>query len=495
MKYKWWGISSVIIAVILCVVMSSLVLESEDRGRVHQHLEAQPKQSCEAHQNGEFCSHLPIVVIKTDGKEIPGNTFGVQDRFGELLATTTLEGEKMQKASIMVYDNANENNHLTDEPAIKTDILIRVRGHASREFEKKPYLIKFVDENGLDNELSVMGMEAHSEWALNGPYLDKSLVRNYMFYNLAGDLMDYAPNVRYCELFVDNDYRGIYLMLETISNGNDCRLDLIVNEKDNKLVGYLCKLDRVTEEDVASVRGIYPLSERTNYTPSDMSLRYPGKNSLTPELAKEIELEISRFDKVVTSYDYDSNNYGYQHYVEMNNIVDYFIINEFTKNMDAGRYSTYIYKRPGEKYKFCVWDFNNACDNFPEDVTGYEDFSVHAKPYFIAFCRDERFTETVIERYKALRQTYLSDEYLSNYIDQTVAFLGAAVDRNSQRWSSYITSSALVPYERNTYSQAEAVLKLKDWLFNRGQWLDDNIETLLQYSAESKVKKYNEVTE
>ena len=43
-------------------------------------------------------------------------------------------------------------------------------------------------------------MDPHHEWVLHGPFLDKTLIRNYMWYNIAGEIMDYAPNVRFCEV-------------------------------------------------------------------------------------------------------------------------------------------------------------------------------------------------------------------------------------------------------------------------------------------------------
>ena len=69
-------------------------------------------------------------------------------------------------------------------------------------------------------------MDAHYEWALHGPYLDKSLIRNYMWYNIAGEIMDYAPNVRFCEVVLNGEYKGLYVMTETITNGTDCRVNI-----------------------------------------------------------------------------------------------------------------------------------------------------------------------------------------------------------------------------------------------------------------------------
>jgi hypothetical protein len=62
-----------------------------------------------------------------------------------------------------------------------------------------------------------MGMPAHDEWALYGPFLDKTLLRNYLGMNISAEVMGYAPNVRFCECFLDGRYQGVYLFMETVA--------------------------------------------------------------------------------------------------------------------------------------------------------------------------------------------------------------------------------------------------------------------------------------
>ena len=57
---------------------------------------------------------------------------------------------------------------------------IHVRGNSSRSFDKSNFAIRLIDENEKNNPQSIMGMDAHHEWVLHGPYLDKTLMRNYM---------------------------------------------------------------------------------------------------------------------------------------------------------------------------------------------------------------------------------------------------------------------------------------------------------------------------
>lgn len=491
MKYKLLG--GAMAALILVCALAASALEAEEGPiRIHQHLSARdPDAGCSC-DGAELCTHLPLVIIDTGGQELPGAPNGEEDYYGEELYTTAEDGTDFINVQVTVIDNQAGNNHPSDTPDFTTASQFRIRGHASRHFEKSPYLLKFIDEDGEDNPISVMGMGAHNEWVLNGPYLDKSLIRNYLCYNLAGEIMEYAPNVRYCELIVDGDYRGLYLMLESITSGDDCRLNLRSNVRDSSITGYLLRLDRTVEEEVGSTRDIYTYMERMIFVRDDEAIRYPGKNRLTEELAREIELEYSAFEKALYSYDYDTEEYGYWNYIDVDNFVDYFIINEFTRNVDSGRYSTYLYKELGEKYKLCVWDFNNAMDNFPDDEITTENFALSDRVWYDMLFRDEEFAERVIERYWELRRTVFSDEYLNRYIDETLEWLGPAIDRNTERWRESIEEwEPLTPEERNVYSQEEAVDQVRHWLHERGEWLDENIQALQARAHPSRNHAYN----
>ena len=190
---------------IFCALAASALEAGEGPNRVHQHLEEPGYTPCTDHGDEIFCTHLPVVTIDTRGQEIPGVITGKTDAYGETINTMAPDGRDVIDADLCIIDNEEGNNHLSDIPAVETVTEIRIRGHASRAFEKSPYRLNFVDEDGLDRDIAVMGMGAHSDWVLYGPYLDKSLVRNYMWYNISGEIMEWAPNVRYCELFVGGE--------------------------------------------------------------------------------------------------------------------------------------------------------------------------------------------------------------------------------------------------------------------------------------------------
>lgn len=491
MKYRVIGTLAAVL-MLLTVLLTSAWSDEGPANRVHQHLTArQPDAGCDC-DGSELCTHLPLVLIDTGGQEIPGKVTGQTDDFGETINTLAADGRDVIDVSFVIVDNQTRNNHPSDEATLTTTAQIRVRGHSSRLFEKSPYQLDFVDEDGEAAPAAVMGMPAHSEWVLYGPYLDKSLVRNYMWYNIAGEVMEWAPNVRYCELILNGEYRGLYLMVETITDGEDCRLNLSTTEQNVKTTGYLLRGDRTTQEDLGGQRDIYTYLERMLTLQTDILIKYPGRSSLTQELRQEIELDYAAFEKALYSYDYDTDDYGYWNYIDVDNFVDYFLINEFSLNVDAGRYSTYIYKDLSGKFRLAVWDFNNACDNFPADPLTPDQINMVSHTWFFMLCKSEDFVERLLDRYDELRASVLNETYLLNYIDETLAYLGPAVERNNQRWNDAMTQwEPLTPVERNLHSHEEAVDQLKEWLYERGIWLDENIHTIRQNCHPSRTKVYD----
>ncbi|MBQ6803467.1 MAG: CotH kinase family protein [Clostridia bacterium] len=512
MKYKIIGILACLM--ILTASLLAPLLPGSVSDRYHQHLEAHEKQPC-SHDADTFCTHLPLVLIETGGAEIPGKAILGPDG-SSLGYTQTADGQDQISAQITIIDQADVNNHPADLATLQSEMLINVRGRSSRAFDKSNYAIRLVDENGENNKLPLLGMDAHHEWALHGPYIDKTLIRNYMWYNIAGEFMDYSPNVRFCEVMLNGEYMGLYVMTETVTAGDDgARLSLSVNEKNNHYSGYLVELVGDNKEDLSFVLpSLYGNEKQPSFTfsvdesreklfapystfsyrsPVIFELSYPGRKSLTDSLLKSIEQDLSDFQKALYSYDYDDPQLGYANKIDIQNFVDYFLINEFTANNDAGWLSTFIYKDLDGKYRLCIWDFNSSCDNYRDSLITPQGFHMHMKSFFYMLFKDEAFVEKVINRYWVLREKYLNEAYLYQYVDRVIAYLGPAIDRNWEKWGHSFESDydQLIPTSRNPRSFEDAVQQMTEYIDARIEWMDQNITSLRQYSAESKVKKFN----
>ena len=403
--------------------------------------------------------------------------------------TLTAESQEMLSINVRVISDNQRNHHPSDVPDVESDALIRVRGNSSRSFEKKSYLLQLTNKDGSNRDEEIMGMDAHHEWALYGPYLDKSLIRNYLWYNIAGEFMDYAPNVRFCEVILNGTYQGLYVMTETITNGEDCRLKISSPVDNTTDTGYLLRLDRGTDNPLKEINSF---TEYTYRNLQDLDIKYPGANSLTPEMVRAIEREFSDFEKSLYSYDYITADHGYWHDIDVLSFVDYFLLNEFTTNYDAGHLSTYLYKDIGGKYKMVPWDFNSSCDNYMDSTVTPRRFEMQMNVWFYMLMKDEDFVEMLIERYHELRQSYLNSDYLIDYINEVVNYLGPAIDRNFDVWGyTFVEYHPLRPDERNPKDFKAAIRQLKKFIYDRGAWMDEHIDSLLQFGHESKNKKFN----
>ena len=484
------------LAALAVSVTAPLLLKKEViSNRVHQHVSAQLRPEDEV-DDGTFNSHLPLLIIDTEGVEIPGTPIRTSygepkvDENGNFTYTVAADGSKEISASLKVVDHADRVNRPEDTPELETEMTIRVRGNSSRFHDKPNYLLNLVGYNGKNNPLPLLGMDAHHEWALHGPFLDKTLIRNYMWYNISGEIMDYAPNVRFCEVMLNGEYRGVYLLTEMITAGkNGARLNLTVDKKNNTFSGYLLRLDRGSD---LPVRNVDTFSTYTGALKVPLEIKYPGSEKLTEEMAEAIRQDFSEFEKALYSFDFEDENLGYKKYIDVDSFVDYFLINEFSCNYDAGGLSTYIYKDLDGLYRMCVWDFNSACDNYREQAVNTETLQLQKRIWTKMLACDEDFTERIVKRYWQHRSTVLSEEYLDRYVDEVVAYLGPAIDRNFQIWGYTFEEEAdqLIPTERNFRSYEDAVAQLKTFLKDRGAWLDENIDSILQYSNEAKINEY-----
>lgn len=487
MKYKLWG--ALLCACAIALSLAAPLLENDGKTRYHQHRDAPAKVEDTA-ADGVFSTHLPLVEIDTGGAEIPGKSIYEED--GTHYYTTAADGSDTIIAHMDVVDHETTYNHAGDTPTLSTGIEIHVRGRSSRTFDKSGYALRLIHEDGTNNPQALMGMDAHHEWALHGPFLDKTLLRNYMWYNIGGEIMDYAPNVRFCEVILNGTYQGVYVMLEKLTAGADgARLDLTVSAKNNTFSGYLLQLNGGSPTRGGVTDQFTYYAKRTAY---QLDIVYPGRRSLTPEMETAISKDFSDFEKALYSYDYDTKEYGYKAYIDMQSFIDYFLINELTCNYDAGRFSTYIGKDTAGKFRIYLWDMNSACDNYQETDFGPEDFWLQNRLWYFMLMKDEDFVDALIDRYWQLRETYFDEDYLLTYIDETVAYLGEAIDRNYEVWGYAFGEEhdLLAPAQRNPRSYEEAVEQMKAFLRKRIAWMDENIDTLRQYSAESKVKKFNE---
>lgn len=77
------------------------------------------------------------------------------------------------------------------------------RGNSTWGYPKKPYNIK------LGSKAKLFGMEKAKNWCLIANYIDLSLMRNQIAYNLGADIgMNMSPDCRNIDLYVNRRIQG-----------------------------------------------------------------------------------------------------------------------------------------------------------------------------------------------------------------------------------------------------------------------------------------------
>lgn len=427
-----------------------------------------------------FSSTMPIMVLQTNGIDVPD--------------------EPKIPARLRVIDNGpgmmNELNGATT--GYDGWVGIEVRGSSSQSFPKVGYAVETRTEDGEDLEVSLLGFPQEEDWVLNGPYSDKSLLRNALAYDLAAKIMPYAPRVRMVEVVLNGDYKGVYLFTEKIKRDND-RVDVAKMTEENSsgdelTGGYILKIDKSTAEDPEVAT--FFVSQYRAETELEQAIRfiyhYPRADRITAPQKNYIQNWMDDFEDALASPNYLDNNNGYRRFVDMQSFVDFLIINEISRNVDGYRLSTYMYKEKdsdgGKLHMGPVWDFNlafgnaNYCDGATIPGWGFN-FGINCDtdPWQLPFWwsrmqEDPEFQQLLADRWRSLRQNGFSNDALETTVDSLRNILGDAPQRNFARWP--VIGEPVWPNFFVGDSYNEEVDFLKDWVTDRADWMDGAMPAL-----------------
>ena len=157
-----------------------------------------------------YSSNLPIIAINTFGTPIPD--------------------EPKIKAEMGVVDNGpGQINHISDSfNGYHGWINIEIRGESAQMFPKKSYGFETQDSLGENNNVALLGLPEENDWILYGPYSDKTLIKNVLSLKLSRDMGRYASRTQYCEVFINESYQGLYVLMEKIKQDSN-RVDILFN--------------------------------------------------------------------------------------------------------------------------------------------------------------------------------------------------------------------------------------------------------------------------
>lgn len=415
-------------------------------------------------------SNLPIVLINTNGQYIP-------------------DDPKIEADMGVIYNGPGIRNNVSDpQNNYSGKIGIETRGHSSQMFPMKSYGLELHDNDGNSIDASILGMPEESDWILYAPYTDKTLMRNLLTYTLSAQLGHWASRCRMVEVVLNGDYTGVYVMEEKIKRGKD-RVDIAKLKAsdisgENLSGGYIFSLDKDPNAWVSK----YPAPHQTVTGNPRFSYVYPKPEDIVPEQAAYIQSYTDSFERALNSTQFMDATAGYRNFIDQNSFIDYFYINELSRNVDGYRLSAYFNKNKNGKISAGpVWDYDLAFRNADycngSDVAGWAYLFNDICPmdgaglvpfWWMRFMQDSSFVSNLRCRWKQLRQNVFSEDHIDQMIDSISALVSEAEKRHFARWpvlGQYVWPNPNpIPA---TYG--EEITTLKSWISQRLQWIDQNI--------------------
>ena len=432
-------------------------------------------------------TNLPIVWIDVDGAMIQRD-------------------ERITGRMKIIHNGDNRRNygdtatHRGQHIDYEGYIAIRYRGNSSFGMsDKKPYSFHTMtgplEEEGVKKKkVDILGMGKDNKWVLLAPYADRSMIRDLLAFTIARPWMEYTPEGKFVELFLDGTYYGVYILCEAVSKGKT-RLDLDdPGETGEELTGgYLMEVD--CDEESYHTSKYHPMfsdgtiiEDRYNY----YQHKSPDSTDITLEQKQYINGRIDEMEDVLMSPDRLDPVNGYPKYIDVMNFIDYQLVTEFGNNVDGYRLSGKFFKRRDsidQRFKMVLWDFNLAFGgarhnkSYRTDTWMYQSNDVTyplGEVYLVPFWwqvlnSDPNYTQKLKDRWKQYRRSNLSDDAVMATIDSltnTITAYGADVRNNDAwpRWRKWIWPNYHTPT-----SYKNEIKYLKQWVVDRLAWMDEQL--------------------
>lgn len=425
---------------------------------------------------------LPVFIIQTNGADIPN------------------------EPKIPADYQIKEQGEISQSGRIG----IELRGSTSQSlFEKKSYGVETWDENNEDMDVSLLGFPAEEDWILNGPYADKTLLRNVLMYDLSNQIGRYASRTRFVELYLNDEYNGVYVFMEKLKRDKERidikKLDREDLDEESITGGYILKIDKTAgDSENGDASYTEDIGFRSNYGSDGRLLNYgafggkqseetyflyeyPDTDDIAPDQKEYIQNYIRNFELALLNTDVNDLNAPrlYEEYINMNSFADFFILNELSANPDAYRISTFMYKDRGEKLKMGpIWDFNIALgmsnrsgsknwiyqynERNPNDL-----WLVHF--WWEKLLADPLFRAKIKSRWQDYRMNVLSENNILATISDRQAILtrNNAIERNFKRWDVLGVSLPFNDFVGEDYESE--IDYVKNWMRQRLSWMDGEI--------------------
>ena len=366
---------------------------------------------------------------------------------------------------------------------------VRGRGNSTWGWLKKPYRLK------LTNSTALLGMPKGRNWVLLANYADKTLIRNDLAFMFSRSVaMEYTPRAQHIELNLNGTYQGVYQLIEHIrvdpNRVNINEMKVTDTDADKITGGYLMEVDFRLHKDYCIGNTWDPACVNGVNTQRAIDFCMDSKHGMSPACLANpetlhdaawfaqrayIEKHYVDMEAALFGSNFTDPATGYAAYLDVDSVINYYLVNEVFKNVDGASASFYLYKKRGGKIFFGpVWDFDLSIGNAGYDGVGNSSgWHIRNAPWFAQLFKDPAFQAKVKARWKVLKDEGKLD-YIEQYAQARVTWLDTQQKKNYQLWSvndfaAWIQHTPLGSYDLE-------VQALISWQKARIAWMDTQLK-------------------
>lgn len=381
--------------------------------------------ACDLHTLHEPDSHIPLNDTETPFAGVPRIVIETEKH------TEVLDRVNEIPAHLQIY---GASSAMTDV----YPITIRGRGNTSWEgTDKKSYKIE------LTEKVSLLDMPKNKDWALISNFSDKTLMKNFIVYKLARKIgLPHTPRASFAELYLNGEYLGLYTLTETIKVGKN-RVNIPENDQ-----SYLVEIDNK-----------YRKNEIVIFSDMDMPFRIHSPKKADKKSQVRLLKHLNDFENYLAHIDSSKENHV-EEWIDIENYVKHYWIQELTKNPDGGFFSSvfFTWQEGGVIQMGPVWDFDLSLGGHTNNkVNTVDGFHIRGAYWNEYIFKDEKFGWEINKIWHQYKKDF---ESILDTMDVSKKYIRDAALQNFKRWPGIV----------NDYDKSVEETKL--WLSNRIKWLN-----------------------
>ena len=383
---------------------------------------------------------LPLVVIETIDSEEP--------TFETAVAPPGSCGQSIKNATkvpgrMIIANGGHTTYDSGDYEKDSLGITIKVRGNTSAIHPNYSYKSKLQKKA----DLLFRGDKCYKDkdWLLLGVTNLNTLI-GFKVNELVG--LQWTPGYQYVNLVLNGDYKGIYMLAESVDRNADCRLNV------DKNTGYVFELDAYWWNEDLYVESSF--GESLNYT-----FKYPDSDDITEE-------QLSYFQEHIQKVEASFEDGTYPNYIDVESFAKWMLAHDILGNMDGAGSNIYLTKYDSTSTSRVMmgtlWDFDGImCSKKWASAHDYLSY------FRLLFNSDNNtFRKAYLNRWEEIKDSIFVNlyEYFTHFSQSS----------EGQAFSSSI------PYHNNRWKVKSQLKSVETYLAGaltfftwRKQWLEDNI--------------------